>query len=407
MRVWRALFAVVALLAAGSPVPAQSSDAPGVARVLVIHRALQTPNHIYIAGTENVPFVTGRTFGAPTLGNSGRALLMAQYPRLNASFVDTVKGFDRDPAMATAIRMAFKHRAPFVEIATTADRDRYLTAGLSAKPTDAAHAEGFDFVLALFDNFVGLATRDEFDAQAALMTPTFETGYALFDAETGDVVYRSRVGSNGFARAPIESAVKSRDLFTITWPYLCVLNATEIAEQLLRADGVHAMAARVGRGADYPPVRDKIESIRSRLDWDLRPASGWRERKVNSFSRQLVPRTDLSFAVWMNVDVDFLLPELGQAVKAVGDFVPIHDRLRATLMPDSPLNAFEDVSAPDYQAYRYAAPGGEHKLVFFRRTGAMTVQIVTATFDGDFNRLYPSVRRKIEEMLAHSVVRMN
>jgi len=35
------------------------------------------------------------------------------------------------------------------------------------------------------------------------------------------------------------------------------------------------------------------------------------------------------------------------------------------------------------------------------------MQVVTATFAGTFDSVYPPLRPKLEEMLAHSVVRLN
>jgi hypothetical protein len=71
------------------------------------------------------------------------------------------------------------------------------------------------------------------------------------------------------------------------------------------------------------------------------------------------------------------------------------------------MAAFTDIDAPDYRSFRYSAPGGVSKLVFFRQNGESVMQVVTLTLSGDFATLYPPLRPRIESMLAHSVVRLD
>jgi hypothetical protein len=76
-------------------------------------------------------------------------------------------------------------------------------------------------------------------------------------------------------------------------------------------------------------------------------------------------------------------------------------------MPDFPIAGFTEVTAPGYTAWRYTEPSGEVELVFMRMTTAETMQVMTVTFAGKFDELYPPQRAKIEEMLAHGSVTLN
>ena len=81
---------------------------------------------------------------------------------------------------------------------------------------------------------------------------------------------------------------------------------------LLRTDRLHLMADKVGRGAEMPPVAAKLADYEQRLQWNLKPASGWHERRTGKFSRVLEPRNEAAPEMRMTVDVAFLIPELGQ-----------------------------------------------------------------------------------------------
>jgi len=359
------------------------------AKVLVVLRTREATSHIRMPSND-----PGRPVFIPSQDQS-----------LVAAYKASVRGFDRDPPLIAALTLAFRDRAPFVELAASADRDRYMSGAPLDKPTDAARTEGYDFVLALYDDFVGLASRDYPDADAGLFTPAYYVSYVLFDLTTGREIQRGSVHDYGFKRVDFSAATRNGDLFKQTWPFLCLMNSSEILDELVRRDAIHDMAARVGREAAYPAVKKEIESYRKRLAWRLNPAPGWVERRTHtSFSRLMIPRGNLAQSVRLYADAELLLPALGMAANTVEDFIPLYDRGRARMMPDSPIAPFKDVTAPGYGAYRYVDPDGKPQLLFVRKTSAVTMQVMTLMIDDDFDHLYPLVRGKIEEMLAHSVV---
>ena len=375
------------------------------ARVLVILGAMERNNHIHIAGSTGAPEEGGESRSNSFHGRQRVQLLYKQIPRLNQVFVRTIEGFDRDPDLANAVVQVFRHRAPILEVTTTADTGRYLRRATLDSLTDAPRDEGFDFVIALFDDFFGLATRDSIDADAGLLAPAYRVGFALHDVAANEVMKRGHARASGALRSPADVAAANRELFVATWPYLCLLNATQIADELLRTDQLHAMAARVGRGAEMPPVAAKIAEFERRLEWKLAPAKGWRDRSINGFSRVLEPRGDRAREMQLHFSVDLMIPELQQGARSVADYARIYDHNRRLQMPlAGPLTPFADVSAPGYESFRFTGQSGDHNLVFLRATPDAVVRVVTLSIVGDFDASYARERAKIEAMLANSAV---
>lgn len=384
------------------------AEAPRNVRVLVVLRASEQPNHVYIAGMKHQSIGIGRTFGNPDHGRSRVEMLYTRVASLNNSFVTATSGYDRNAVMAEALRKSFAERSSIFEITSTTDAQKYLK-GITLTLTDAARNEGFDFVVTAHDDFVGLATLDWLDADEGLLTPAYDLSYYLHDVADGNVRTQGKASSSGYLRQPADKASGDPALFTYLWPYLCTLNATSIVDELLRTDQLHAMAQRGGQGAALPPVAAKLADYEQRLQWKLKPASGWHEQRKTKFSWVLEPRDERAAALTrMSVDVDFLMPELGQGVSTVADYLPIYDRNRMRQAPRAkPLERFTDIAAPGYDAYRYVGQAGENNLVFFKTSGDRVMRIFTASIADDFEKAYPRLRGKIESMLAASEVRLN
>lgn len=393
---------------AGFAGTALAADTPRNVRVLVVLRVLERPGHISIGGTQDDSGDHHGFGGTTPLGRTYVDMLIKRRAALNNQFLTTIDGFDRDTAMTEGLKRAFARRSAMFEITTTADREKFLDGASSVKPMAAARDAGYDFVVTLCDDFMGLSVNDEIDAERGLLTPVYQVRYMLHDAATGKVRSRGRTAALGFVKQPFDTAVKDRDFFTGQWPLMCSSIATQLVDQLLRQDDLHHMAESVGRGAEMPPVSDRLADLQKRLKWKLEPASGWNEFRVNPLMRMLRPRGALADSVSMRVDVDFLIPELGQKVASVDEYVALFDRDRRISSPQaSGLVSFEEPVAPGYRAFGYAGAAGEPYLVFFRQSGAETMQIVTVSFNGKLEELYPPLRGKIGEMLTHSLVTLD
>jgi hypothetical protein len=376
-------------------------------RILVVLRATEQPNHIFVTGMKNEAISVGGRFSAPTEGRSRSQMLYTRVTYLNDTFVNAIAGFDRDAAMKDALRIAFAERNALFAITSTTDVHKYLKRTPAVSLTEAPQVEQFDYVIAIHDDFVGLATLDWLDAEEGLLTPAYDISYYVYDTSNGDVITRGKASSSGYLRQPYQTAASNPALFGHLWPYLCTLNSTAMVDELLRSDQLHSMASKVGRGAEVPPVAAKLANYEQRLEWQLKPASGWQERRTGKFSRVLEPRNLQSDEMRLSVNVDFLIPELGQQASTVAEYLPFYDRQRLRQAPRAkPLEQFSDITAPGYEAYRFLGQAGEHNLVLFRIGDESLMRIYTVSLSGDFAALYPRVRRKIESMLAASDVRL-
>ena len=377
-------------------------------RVLVVLRATEQPNHIFVTGMKNESISVGRVFGETSQGKSRAQMLYSRVASLNDTFVTAIAAFDRDTPMAEAVRTAFAERGSLFEITATTDVQKYLKRSALVTLTDVPRDERFDFVIAVHDDFVGLATLDWLDAEEGLMTPAYDISYSVYDAGGGHVVASGKASSSGYLRQPAQTAAANPALFGHLWPYLCTLNATTMVDELLRTDQLHSMADKVGRGAEMPPVAAKLADYEQRLEWNLKPASGWHEKRTGKFSRVLEPRSGSSSSVMrMSVSVDFLIAELGQQASAVADYLPIYDRQRLRQAPKAkPLERFSDIAAPGYDSYRFLGQAGEHNLVFLKTGNDSIVRVFTVSLSGNFDEIYPRVRGKVESMLANSDVRL-
>ncbi len=400
---WGVLFAAfcVAGLVAG-----EAHGAPA-SRLLVVLHAIEQPNHVYVIGGKYQRLEVGEIYqGSPTTGRNAYQLLLTRVEYLNDTFKKTIANYDRDTPLASALARELAERAPVIEMTPTAAVDRYVTRGLQLSLTNAPREEGFNFVLVLNDDFAGVATMDLTDAENGIMTPAYDASYALYDAANGEVLARGKVSSNGYLGQPYAKATSEPALFAYLWPYLCSLNAMNIVDQLLRADHLHAMAERVGRGAEQPPVAAKVADFERRLGWHLVPASGWHEIHTTNTSRMLQPSSDeQKKTMRMTFEAEFLIPELGQGVGGVDDYLPIYDRKRLRAAPKAtPLEPFKDIAAGEYHAYRYVGQAGETNLVLFRATQDSLMRVVTISIADEFDRAWPKLRPKVERMLSKSSV---
>lgn len=62
-----------------------------------------------------------------------------------------------------------------------------------------------------------------------------------------------------------------------------------------------------------------------RFDYEFKPAKNWKRTKMNTkYANLLEPKSDLRYAMGLRFDVDLLVPELGQAVASLDEYIPIY-----------------------------------------------------------------------------------
>jgi hypothetical protein len=98
--------------------------------------------------------------------------------------------------------------------------------------------------------------------------------------------------------------------------------------------------------------------------------------------------------------VDLLLPELGQDVHSVADYLPVVARNLAEHPEFSPLKKFDDISAPGFESYAVdRTTAGGRDVLLFRKLDDDMMEVVTLVFLKDFDTLYPTQRKRMERMI--------
>jgi hypothetical protein len=323
---------------------------------------------------------------------------------LEAQLRQTLEGFERSPPLADAIKRSFARYAGVFDVATTTDRARYLDrSGL----TPAAAADGYDYLLAMDGEFSGLWMAGAYTRTDDL-TPAQTIRYRMLRVRDGGLVLKGVVTGYGLERRPYQEAVVDREFFVKLWPQVCAAIAGRITGDLNRNDKLHWMATHVDRGDEVPAIGTVLKKYENTFKFDLTPVKGWRLTKLDTkYARVLEPADETNRIFGLRFDVDLLLPEFGQDVRTVEEYIAAYGLRRTEAMPNSsPLEKWDGVVAPGFEVYRSSTGEGGDNIVMFRKFGEVHMEVINAVFLKEFDRYYPANRRKIEAMIASSDVRL-
>ena len=336
------------------------------------------------------------------------AVLVRRIPSLERSLFTTMKGFDRRTELINAVYRAFANESPVFELTESVEVDRYVNRKDLASLRDSARAEGYDYVLVLYEGFVGLASDSVLQTRAGLLRPAVNVNMILHDALGREPLYRRNLRAIGGTAANYEDAVNNQRFFGAQWPGLSTRIANDLVSELLYADRLHAMAERVGRGAEVPAAGTILANYGKRLHWDLKSAKGWRMRKASSdFTRVFDQKDETAPFMQVRFDVDLTIPEFGQDVHSIGEYLPLYEKRRAEQSGGaSVLTPFADITAPGFTAYFVGSEQGAGEIVLFRKIDETAMQIVNARFARDFAGLYPGNRASIERLIVNGQVRL-
>lgn len=356
-------------------------------------------------------FVTGAVLTGLLPALIDDAVIRKRSAPHQATLARTMAGFERNPALVDALSRSFTQRAggkDVFAVTATGDFARYVKSKGIDNLTPAARSEGYDYVALLYTQYVGFKTRHVADADAGLIAPIYSVTFAVRRVADDKAILRTTAQAFGYWGKPIGEAVTDRAAFETIWPELCKIVAGNFTGELNRTDNLHAMAASVGRGDEVPAVGKLLEEQARYFKWDLKPVDGWREAKVGTpYARVLEPKDASRQIIGLRFDLDLLVPEFGQDVRTLEEYVEVHARRRLELVPEFlPLEKFSDISAAGFDAYSSDTATGVRNILLFKRLDERRVQVVTAVFLRDFATLYPANRARIEKMLADSVIRL-
>ena len=183
--------------------------------------------------------------------------------------------------------------------------------------------------------------------------------------------------------------------------------ANRLAEMLVgtlfREDELHAMAASVGRGDEVPQVVAVLKRFEKRFDYKLKVAPDWKSTRMNTkYVSVLEPKNDLRFSLGLRFEVDLLIPEFGQDVSTIEEYVDAWKlRLVDGGIDMSSFGEFKDIDAPEgFSAYTVDLPNGGRQITLMKLINEDMLELVSLVFTKDFATLYPQNRKKMEEMIA-------
>jgi len=328
-----------------------------------------------------------------------------------ATFAKTMAGFERNAPLAEALAQSFRQRAGGKDVfalTPTTDMARYVKTRGYDTLSGAARAEGFDYVLLLYPQYVGVKTRSIGDAGNGLAAPAYDLTFVLRRVSDDKALHRATLSAVGYWGKPVAEVVSDRAAFTATWNDICKFLAGNLTGELNRTDHLHGMAASAGHGDAVPAIGKLLEAQAKLFSWDLKPVKGWRETKLNTpYARVLEPKDASNAIMGLRFDVDLLVAEFGQDVKTLDEYILVAARRRLELAPEfEPMQKFPDITAPGFDAYSSDSPNGARNIILFRKLDDRRVQMVTAVFLRNHATLYPANRERIEKMLADSAIRL-
>jgi len=319
---------------------------------------------------------------------------------MGAQLDRTLAGYDRYATIYKELESRFKFRSPaFVTTDSRAPAIYLSDNGI----TPAAAKDGYDYVIAIEDKFSGLSMLTLVATRSDDLAPITTLGYKVYDARKRERIAKGLISANGLQKRHYNEALKDRELFVGSYDQMAYYLAEQLVGSLFRVDQLHTMAASVGRGDEVPQVAAVMKRFEKRFDYTLKTAPDWKQTRMNSkYVSVLEPKNDLRYSLGLRFEVDLLIPEFGQDVSTVDEYVDAWKlRLVDQGIDISSFAVFADIDAPDgFRAYSLDLPGGGRQVSLLRLLNEDMLQLVSLIFTKDFATLYPQNRKKMEAMIA-------
>mgnify|MGYP003577655456 CR=1 FL=1 len=113
------------------------------------------------------------------------------------------------------------------------------------------------------------------------------------------------------------------------------------------------------------------------------------------------PKSDLRFALGLRFEVDLLVPEFGQDVKTLDEYITVwQTRLTDQGIDTTTFAESKDIPAPPgYPAYSFNLASGR-QIALVRQLNEDMIEMISLVFLKDFETLYPQNRAMMEKIIA-------
>jgi len=374
-----------------------NAAANGDVKILVVFPGQLAPSKVYMVTDGQL----ARGLLIPFAAIANNASLKKRSEELGGQLDATLAGYDRYDAIYQALVTRFQQRSSMFLLTKAQDSSKYVS---EKGVTAAADADGFSYVIVIDDKFSGLSMLNALATKTDDVAPLTTIGFQVYEAKKRSRLSKGNATSNGLTKKPFREAVIDKPFFTDAYPRVADNIANFLVGTLFQSDVLHAMAASVGRGAEVPQVSAILKKNEKRFSYDLKPVETWKRTKMTSkYANVLEPKSDLRFTMGLRFDIDLLIPEFGQQVSSVEEYLPAYlGRLAEAGVDVTTFQEFGDITAPaDYRIFSLLPNNdGGRQIVLMRILNKDMIEVVTVLVLKDFDTLYPQHREAIEKMIA-------
>lgn len=385
----RWLMLAVAFLPFGQALAAETVEKERLRVQIVIQGSNETLRAYHfskgrLAGVALVPF-----FNIASLG-----VMNDRGDRLNA----TVSPYDRGAVLEKAFEVGVTAKYPVLDIDARVDSPNKRTA--DKELVKQAEAEGFRYLLVFEDEFTGVHTIDAI-ARNEEVAVLAQGKFQLFDLKSGKSMLKSPVMSYSNDRMPLKSAIEEPAFFTGHYPDVANALAAQVFFELYRVDLLHAMAETVGRGDEVPAFASLLAKYAPPIKIRIDPPKKWKVVDLKTpYARVVEPSGSLRMMMGVRFDVDLLVPELGQKVGSLDEYMAvIAGRLGNMGFDPNTLAPYEGVIQPGlegYAAYVVKRPNGGGNVYFVKRLDEIYVSLISVVTTENMDFLLEQHKTAIE-----------
>ena len=295
----------------------------------------------------------------------------------------TVGKFERRMVLEAGIAAMFKASTPYFEAVIPQDSSLYGVG--KAIDFNKAQADGYPYVLAVNEEFAGLASAWAWSTLSAGSYVQF----SLTDTATRKELAKGQLNAFAMRKQEFDPATKDRTLFLEDYAAAITQECIRIYGELYKQGQLHAMAEAHGLGKEVPDTAALLAKYEKLFNYEFALPKGWHQVAGPSKYQVFLEPTNadrLKFGV--NFQMDLLLEEFNQKVTDLNEYTRItFARMRDLGYAVDTATPFDALTLnPPYTAFLIDRPKGAGKeAVLFRRLDDPYVVVYHIVFLDDFD----------------------
>lgn len=319
--------------------------------------------------------VLGQAIGIAMVGGDVVSIDLAGpnsvYKKENAKYGERLnshlEGFDqtRFPSLSSSLTERFEIQGDVfsLDIRSTAEAQGLIIRG---RPDyESSDIKRFRYVLVI-DEFTGLSTPS---LSLGQLSPFLYAQASVYDVTGKKRVFQEVLHSQMVLPRDVDQALSSGELFTQNYASMHSDLAWRVYTRLGATDTLHKMAASHGLGDRITPLGKTLASYAKTFEFKAPKISGWRRPKTGTpYHYVTEPRRDKEL-VGIGTYVDLLIPEFGQDVDSIEEFIDIFSSRLEQNGWDFNTKVENDVIEVEgkWESFIVDSPRGGKVVMFFRK----------------------------------------